>query len=116
MAKTKQKRIQILTQSEISELYSLSVCNQTDSEENFIVDDDINNPLYEQFQNMGIIEIMNFVHHNTGFLNAFKNFIKKRVYLIISSMIIFLMIVVFEHQIELIKFKSLIKHEHLAYY
>ncbi|MFT7056836.1 MAG: TnpA family transposase, partial [Roseivirga sp.] len=33
----------------------------------------IENPLYNQIQHMGIVELMSFVNHKTGFLNAFTH-------------------------------------------
>lgn len=40
--------------------------------------DDIDNPIYNQLQHMGIIEIMDYVHQKTGYLDAFKNIASKK--------------------------------------
>lgn len=36
--------------------------------------DDLDNPIYNQLQHMGIIEIMDYVNQKTGYLDAFKNY------------------------------------------
>ena len=40
--------------------------------------DDLDNPVYNQLQHMGIIEIMDYVNQKTGYLNAFKNAAAKK--------------------------------------
>ncbi|MCB5362034.1 hypothetical protein BCU85_24500 [Vibrio lentus] len=40
--------------------------------------DDLDNPIYSQLQHMGIIEIMDYVHQKTGYLDAFQNIASKK--------------------------------------
>uniref|UniRef100_UPI0021596506 Tn3 family transposase n=1 Tax=Vibrio splendidus TaxID=29497 RepID=UPI0021596506 len=40
--------------------------------------EEVDNPVYSQLQHKGIIEIMDYVHQKTGYLDAFKNIATKK--------------------------------------